>query len=551
MIPLPDLLFPRPTAGLDEGLLEEMLEVSFLGGDPGADLARAMESVALPDSPWSAEFFAEGLFLDDLVERCFTIDLAGRRFPIHRRFLAAFLSKPPADAETVRYRQGILAELEGDAALRRRAESLYEQLFHLLGMFKSPGQTLGRAGSIDQAGYRLEVLRQVARVIDALVADFAGCTSGLVRLHEVGLQIRDSPEHRTLAALLDHEGHLSELTLRVRVAADGRIRSLDVDDLRENRANPFHRPPGRRWLDRLRVHWHGLDLDRSDVVNRLIVAVYGEIAPALRTVLQVLGHLEVYLGALAWGDEARRRGLAVCRAELAAPDERLELVELFNPLLLRHGHEPPVPCDIAPGRPTPTVLVTGPNSGGKTRMLQAVGIAQLLGQSGLYVPARRARLPLAQGLFVSLIEHASADQTEGRLGAELVRIRRLFEEARPGSVILLDELCSGTNPSEAVEIVALVLDLLRGLRSTTFITTHFLDYTRQLAARPPSPDLEFLRVLATAEGVPTYRFTAGVAETSLAAATARRMGVTFESLADLLVRRFGVPRPRRDGGHIP
>ena len=137
-----------------------------------------------------------------------------------------------------------------------------------------------------------------------------------------------------------------------------------------------------------------------------------------------------------------------------------------------------------------------------------------------------------------------------------MRIRRLFEECRPGSMILLDELCSGTNPSEAVEIVSLVLDLLRGVSSTAFITTHFLDYTRSLQAaearadgeRPGGSELEFLRVVSTEDHVPTYQFTEGVAETSLASNTARRMGVTFDSLADLLVQRFGIERPKRHGG---
>ena len=576
MIPLPDLLYPRPSAAVDERLLEELLELSFLGGDPGADITAAMNGVNLPPSPWKREFFAEGLFLEELVERYFRISLEGRVYPLHERFLASVLCHPPMDPEVVRYRQAILAELDGGASgaagdVRRRAEALYRRLFDLLSLFKNPGS--GRAGgmtaalSSDQASFRLEILRQVQGAIDAMVDDFAGCESGLARLHEVGLEIRDSPEYRTLAALLDHEDHLGELTLRVRLGADGRIRRLSVEELAENTVNVFHRSPLRRWADRVKLRFRGFDLDRREVVNRLIVAVYGEIAPTLRTILQLIGHLEVYLGALAFAESARRQGLEVTLAEIAGDGtDGLRIERLFNPLLLEPESEavdPPVPCDLAPRSPTPTVIVTGPNSGGKTRLLQAVGIAQVLGQAGLFVAARRARLALVPGLFVSLIEQASAHQTEGRLGAELMRIRRLFEECRPGSMILLDELCSGTNPSEAVEIVSLVLDLLRGVSSTALITTHFLDYTRSLQAAEaganggdaggelPGSELEFLRVVSTEDHVPTYQFTDGVAETSLASNTARRMGVTFDSLADLLVQRFGIERPRRHGIERP
>jgi DNA mismatch repair protein MutS2 len=322
---------------------------------------------------------------------------------------------------------------------------------------------------------------------------------------------------------------------------------LAVGEVEENVANRFHRGPVRRWWDRTLLRLRGFDVDPREVVNRLIVAVYLEVAPALRALLQVIGPLQVYLGTLAFAAAARERGLKVCRPEIVPAEAGLSLERLFNPLLLRDDEPPPVPCDVAPRHAAATVVVTGPNSGGKTRMLQAVGIAQVLGQAGLLVPARSARVPVLEGLFVSLVEHATADQAEGRLGSELARIRRLFEEVRPGSMVLLDELCSGTNPSEAVEIVSLVLDLLGGLRPVAFITTHFLDYAQQLRESPPYPEVEFLRVVSTEDHVPTYQFTPGVAETSLAVNTARRMGVTFDGLADLLVQRFGIERPVRHG----
>ena len=149
MIPLPDLLHPTPTARADEALLEELLELSFLGGDPGADLTAAMNRVDLPASPWRQEFFAEGLFLHDLVERVFRVSFEGRVYPLHERFLASVLAEPPTDPEVVAHRQAILAELAGDADLRRRTEALYLRLFNLLSLFKNPGS--GRTGGLTSA----------------------------------------------------------------------------------------------------------------------------------------------------------------------------------------------------------------------------------------------------------------------------------------------------------------------------------------------------------------------------------------------------------------
>jgi len=148
-----------------------------------------------------------------------------------------------------------------------------------------------------------------------------------------------------------------------------------------------------------------------------------------------------------------------------------------------------------------------------------------------------AQALVAHGLLASIVEAASADQLEGRLGTELLRIRTLFEHIRPGSMVVLDELCSGTNPSEAAEIVLMVLRLLGRLQPRAFITTHFLDLARQLAADGEIPSIDFLQVEMAGERS-TYQFVPGVANTSMAAETARRLGVDFERLDDEIRARL-------------
>jgi DNA mismatch repair protein MutS2 len=118
-----------------------------------------------------------------------------------------------------------------------------------------------------------------------------------------------------------------------------------------------------------------------------------------------------------------------------------------------------------------------------------------------------------------------------------MRLRTLFESVPPGSLVLLDELCSGTNPSEAIEIVEMVLRLLRRLEPTAFVTTHFLDFANQLLGRAEAEGLDFLQAEVDEHATPTFRFVTGVASTSLAAGTARRLGVTFEELERRLEAR--------------
>src|SRR5258706_9760782 len=98
-------------------------------------------------------------------------------------------------------------------------------------------------------------------------------------------------------------------------------------------------------------------------------------------------------------------------------------------------------------------------------------------------------MTLAPGLVVSLIQETKADQAEGRLGMELLRIRSLFERLPPGAMVILDELCSGTNPSEGEEIFELVVRMLTRLKPQAFITTHFLAFAARLEQKRTIADL--------------------------------------------------------------
>lgn len=530
-IPFPDILNHAPCRPGSDAELDELLELTFLGKESRRALHEGVYRGNLPPSDWDAAHFAADLFVAELVETCFRVETPRRSGPVHRDFLLRLLSHPPRDPETVALRHGVLRELIGDPAMHAKAADAHDDLRGLLDLLKA----MRTDGRINTPAFRLDILTHLRAAIDRLARDFADSRSGLARLHEAAVAMQASGAYATLAALLDHEANLALVNLDVRVGADGRLRALAVRALSENSGNPFYHPPWRRWASFLRLRLRRYDLHAAELVDQLILSVYGRIAPLLRTLLQVICQLEAYLGALGFAAIAGERGLAVCLPEMAA-GAAPRLDALFNPLLLRAPARP-VPCTIGLGDGAAVVLVTGPNSGGKTRLLQAVGIAHLLGQCGLFVPCQKARLPLARGLFVSLVEPGGADAVEGRLGGELLRIRTLFASTPPRAVVLLDELCSGTNPSEAIEIVSMVLRLLVELRPVAFVTTHFLDFARRLAEDRLVPGLTFLQVEVDDRQLSTYQFIPGVATTSMAAGTARRLGVTFEELEDLLRRR--------------
>lgn len=532
-----DLLHATPRVPLETDLLRRALRFAFESGDAGGLLGLALERAPLTGSSWELETFEPGLFLGVLVDECFAIHVGGRRYAPSRAFVLRVLGAPPRDLADVRARRDALAELAEKPPMRAALEGVYEHLRRL------------RALLDEASNFREETLRRKVEVLEAIrgfvdaSAGLAEARSVLRRVHVAARRLAESPAFGRLLQVLDFERNLATVDLRVVLGSDGRIRDLALIHLAENRRNPLVRPAWRRALERLVSFARGHRYHENEVLLRVLDDVFDELEDFVVPLFSALGHVEMLLASLAFRDRAAREGLAVCLAEvdptpaLDAPGGPSRLEGLFNPLLFLQGVRP-VPCDFSPNAHDALVLVTGPNSGGKTRLLQAVGLAQVLGQGGFFVPARTARLTQAPGMYVSLIESGRADESEGRLGTELRRVRRLFEALQPGAIAILDELCSGTNPSEGIAIFEVVVSLLPRLRPQVLLTTHFLDAARGLEAEGRVARLELLQVELDARSEPTYQFVPGVAPTSLAHQVAGRLGVTREELEALVERQL-------------
>jgi DNA mismatch repair protein MutS2 len=537
-LPFPDLLHAVPLRTIDVDSVNLGLVFAFAGSTSGGLFSDALNQAKVAPSTWEPECFADDLFLKDLVRTCFQVNLGGGSAVLSVNHLIRVLAAPPSELQTVEFRRWILSELIESPALRQALEQLYRGLNRFRGLLEGTSAS----GKWDQNSRQLDLLRLVQKLIEGLVSGFGGARSGLSRLAEFGRRVESSEPYRALLDLLQYDEQFAAVNLKLRIGADGRVRSLELVTVEENTANPFMQPPWRRWLAKLELFARGFRFGDGEVMARLLDAVFEGLRHELVSLVQLVGDLEFYLGALGFYDRTRAAGLPVCFPELVTPEQPRELLGLFNPLLLGSGLRP-VPCDIVTDRHDTTLLVTGPNSGGKTRLLQSVGLAQLLAQSGLFVPARAARMAPCAGLVVSLIQETRADQTEGRLGIELMRIRALFERLPPGALVLLDELCSGTNPSEGEEIVELVIRTLTRLRPQGFITTHFLEFAARLERERKIADLRFLQVVLGPEQEATYQFAQGVASTSLAARAAARLGVTAEQLLMLVETKLAtLPR---------
>ncbi len=205
-----------------------------------------------------------------------------------------------------------------------------------------------------------------------------------------------------------------------------------------------------------------------------------------------------------------------------------------HPLLLDEGR-PVVPFDLVLDPSEHTLVISGPNTGGKTVLIKAIGLTVLMHQSGLVpVVGPGSVIPLCGAVFADIGDHQSIAANLSTFSAHLATMRRILEEAGPDSLVLVDEIGSGTDPVEGAALAAAMLSELtcRGVR--TVATTH-LGALKTLATDLPgvvNGSLEF----DTETLSPTWHFRKGLPGRSYGIAIARRLGLSSAVLADAEAR---------------
>ena len=548
---LPDLLHPTPTARLDFLSLERALDFAFASGGTETPLSTCLDHARNVASTWDPASFERDVFVTELVRRAFPIHIRGATLAPSQLHLRGLLVQPPADAAVVRFRQEVLTELSARPEVLRELEDLYVSLRDFQTLLGPSG--MGEEPEINRR--RVDALAKARDIVVSMAEGFEGTTSALARLRSWGESLRNTGAFEHLTSVLDFESNMAGLDVHLGIGHDGTLRAFEIVKVQENVDNPAYRSPVKRLWQRLVRFVRGYRFREDEILEELIDGVFAPLRSELVKLFQLAGDIEFYLAGLGFADVARRHGLSTCLPEFGPPEgapqassQERSFEGLFNPLLLTEKLGEVIPCSLSFDRHDSIVVLSGPNSGGKTRLLQTLSITQMLGQAGLFVPAAKARLVWVEGLFVSLIEDARPDQREGRLGMELLRIRKVFECLRPGGLVMLDELCSGTNPSEGEEIFRLVVSLLSELEPQAFITTHFLDFAARLQNQSEPlgahhGKLQFLQAELGENEEPTYQFVPGVATTSLAGKTAARLGVTREELERLVRKSRRIHRP--------
>jgi DNA mismatch repair protein MutS2 len=236
-------------------------------------------------------------------------------------------------------------------------------------------------------------------------------------------------------------------------------------------------------------------------------------------------------------DALARFDLWAAKASLAADLDgvRAETADRPEVILLSARHPGlsgrVIPTDIRLGDGYTALVVTGPNTGGKTVTLRTLGLLSLMHQAGLHIPAAAgSRLPVWRDVFADIGDEQSIAQSLSTFSGHLRRITTIVEAAGPGTLVLLDELGAGTDPTEGSALAQALLDHFIRAGAIVAATTHYAELKAYAHTTPGARNAAVEFDLDTLS--PTYKLTSGLPGGSQAFAIAERLGLPGEIVAD-------------------
>jgi hypothetical protein len=423
------------------------------------------------------------------------------------------------EPEAIRYRQRVLADCLARAAVVREMYAVaVEALQRERGIWgvlqpRDPEGVLYR--SVEALQRFMDLLKRLRRIADAHGAQFQ--SEGFTRLFTMFAKELDD-EYLGIV-----EEHLRRLAFR-----DGVLMSAELDRGNKGTQYVLHaRDTKHGWAERL-TSWVSAPLsgyvyqiaDRDEAGFRALGELRGRgIALVARALAQSTDHildffgmlrleLGFYAGCLNLRDRLARKSEPICfPVPVAAGKAMLSAQGLYDPCLSVSVEQRAVGNDLsADGKLL--VMMTGPNQGGKSTLLRSIGLAQLMMQCGMFVPAQSFRADVRDGVFTHFKREEDAGMKSGKLDEELSRMSSIVDNLSPNSIVLLNESFASTNEREGSEIARQLVRALveRGIK--VFYVTHLFDLAQGFHRAKMGSAL-FLRAERLADGRRTFRLVEG------------------------------------------
>jgi DNA mismatch repair protein MutS2 len=286
--------------------------------------------------------------------------------------------------------------------------------------------------------------------------------------------------------------------------------------------------------------WRQLQRDEEHEIDRILRRLsdgVADAAPALDRSVDGLAQFDFQLAKARYSLDLDAASPHIWDEEAdASATRRVVLRRASHPLLV--GPKPVVPIDIALGDDYRVLIITGPNTGGKTVALKTVGLLTLMAQAGLHIPAEPDSIvSVFADVFADIGDEQSIEQSLSTFSSHLTNIIDMFARVTPDSLVLLDEMGAGTDPTEGAALARAIVTTLLERGPLTVATTH---YSELKSFAYTTPGVENASVEFDVETLsPTYRLLIGVPGRSNALAIAERLGLP----ADIVNRARGYLSP--------